>query len=228
MENRLEYIYEAASSLFINKGYARTQMKDIAREIGLSTGMIYIYFKGKKDILNFILKCTIDKGFMQQEFTYPIDESLFENLDDEIDQVLIESSARFYAPLKERRPGYSFAQMVSDAYDTISRYGTGCLVIEKNMDAVGKAGRSYQEYRKIFFDQVLEYVNFYIERGEVRPMKYTELSTRLIIETLAWWGMHVMNDVFQVQKNIPAEAAKEVCMDNLVSAYAKGNRFPED
>ena len=171
MENRLEYIYEAASSLFINKGYARTQMKDIASEIGLSTGMIYIYFKGKKDILNFILKCTIDKGFMQQEFTYPIDESLFENLDDEIDQVLIESSARFYAPLKERRPGYSFAQMVSDASDTISRYGTGSLVIEKKMDEAGKAGRSYQGYRKIFFDQVLEYVNFSIERGGVRPIQ---------------------------------------------------------
>lgn len=60
MENRLQTIYEAASSLFINKGYMRTQMKDIAKEIGLSTGMLYVYFKGKKDILDFILKCTID------------------------------------------------------------------------------------------------------------------------------------------------------------------------
>ncbi|MDF2987212.1 MAG: transcriptional regulator, partial [Eubacterium sp.] len=63
MENRMKLIFDAASYLFINKGYARTQIKDIAKEIGLSTGMLYVYFTGKRDILSFILKGTIDPAF---------------------------------------------------------------------------------------------------------------------------------------------------------------------
>jgi len=43
----MNLIFDAASQLFINKGYARAQMKDIAKEIGLSTGMLYVYFTGK-------------------------------------------------------------------------------------------------------------------------------------------------------------------------------------
>lgn len=150
MENRLQTIYEAASSLFINKGYMRTQMKDIAKEIGLSTGMLYVYFKGKKDILDFILKGTIDPDFIQQEFQYPIDERFFERLSEEIITVLNESHAKFSEPLSREADGYLFEQMISDAFDTIARYGTGCLVLEKNINDMGVLGDYYQRYRKSF------------------------------------------------------------------------------
>lgn len=221
MENRLQTIYEAASSLFINKGYMRTQMKDIAKEIGLSTGMLYVYFKGKKDILDFILKCTIDPDFIQREFEYPIDGRLFEGLSGEIMKVLNDSHMTFSGPLLREAKGYSFERMVSDAFDTIARYGTGCLVIEKNINDVGELGAFYQRYRKAFFSNILGYVNIYIRSGEMRAVKYPELTAQQMIETLAWWGMHVKNDAFEIQKNIPISVAKEICMDNILHAYKK-------
>lgn len=221
MENRLQIIYGAASSLFINRGYMRTQMKDIAKEIGLSTGMLYVYFKGKKDILDFILKCTITPDFIQQDFQYPIDEQLFEGLSNEIIAVLEESHAKFNKPLLNKANGYSFEQMISDAFDTISRYGTGCLVLEKNISDVGKLGDFYQKYRKEFFDDILRYVNIYLSNGEMRVVKYPELTAQQMIETLAWWGMHVQNDAFETQKHIPISVAKEICMDNILYAYKK-------
>ena len=221
MENRLQTIYEAASSLFINKGYMRTQMKDIAKEIGLSTGMLYVYFKGKKDILDFILKCTIDPEFIQQELQNPIDERFFERLSEEIITVLNESHAKFSQPLSREADGYLFEQMISDAFDTIARYGTGCLVLEKNINDMGVLGDYYQRYRKSFFDNILRYVKIYLHSGEMRAVKYPELTAQQIVETLAWWGMHVQNDAFETQKNIPVSVAKEICMDNLLYAYKK-------
>lgn len=221
MVNRLQTIYDAASSLFINKGYMRTQMKDIAKEIGLSTGMLYVYFKGKKDILDFILKCTIDPDFIQQEFQFPIDQRFFEGLSNEIIAVLNESHAKFSQPLTKKAKGYSFEQMISDAFDTIAQYGTGCLVLEKNINDVGELGGFYQKYRKEFFDNILRYVNIYLNKGEMRAVKYPELTSQQIIETIAWWGMHLQNDAFETQKNIPVSVAKEICMDNLLHAYKK-------
>lgn len=44
-------ILEAASNLFIKRGYEGTAMQDIARELGISRSALYYYFKNKEEIL---------------------------------------------------------------------------------------------------------------------------------------------------------------------------------
>ncbi len=218
MENRMRLIFDAASHLFINKGYARTQMKDIAKEISLSTGMLYVYFTGKRDILNFILKGTIDPAFITQEFELPISSELFDSLDNEIMNAFEENTKLFSSHLDDITK-YPLEQMLSDAFDVISKYGIGCLLIEKNPDDLRKLTAYYKEYRQKFYGQVLSYITQYMQKGTVRQVEHPHYITRLIIETLSWWGMHITNDAYEIQKDIPIEKAKAVCMDNLLHAY---------
>ncbi|MCB8815305.1 TetR/AcrR family transcriptional regulator [Desulfosporosinus shakirovi] len=214
----MELIFDAASHLFINKGYARTQMKDIAKEIGLSTGMLYVYFTGKRDILSFIMKGTIDPAFITQEFELPVCSEIFDSLDNEIMDAFERNTKAFSAHL-DNIADYPLEQMLSDAFDVISKYSIGCLVIEKNPDNLGKLTIHYKEYRRKFYDQVLSYITLYMRKGTFRKVEHPEYCTRLIIETLSWWGMHITNDAFEVQKDIPFEVSKSVCMDNLLHAY---------
>lgn len=218
MENRLKMICDASSDLFINKGFARSQIKDIAKKIGLSTGMLYVYFTSKRDILSLILKGTIDPLFIAQEFDFPINSGLFASLDDEIMEAFENNTKQFAAHLNDIAD-YPLEQMLSDAFDVISKYGVGCLLIEKNPDDLEKLAGYYKEYRQKFFDQVLSYVTLYMESKTFRNVEHPEYCTRLIIETLSWWGMHIMNDAFEIQKDIPLVVAKSVCMDNLLHAY---------
>lgn len=44
-------IVEAAFKVFSSKGYRDSTMDDIARELGVSKGAIYLYFKSKEDLL---------------------------------------------------------------------------------------------------------------------------------------------------------------------------------
>lgn len=220
MENRMRSIFDAASHLFINKGYARTQIKDIAKEIGLSTGMLYVYFTGKRDILNFILKGTIDQAFITQEFELPIRSELFDSLDNEIMNAFEENTKAFSSHL-DNITEYPLEQMLSDAFDVISKYGIGCLLIENNPDDLRKLTVYYKEYRKNFYGQVLSYITQYIQTGTFRRVEHPQYITRLIIETLSWWGMHITNDAYEIQKDIPIETAKAVCMDNLLHAYQR-------
>jgi len=44
-------ILEAASNLFIKRGYEGTTMQDIAQELGVSRSALYYYFKNKEEIL---------------------------------------------------------------------------------------------------------------------------------------------------------------------------------
>ncbi|WP_027628771.1 helix-turn-helix domain-containing protein [Ruminiclostridium cellobioparum] len=220
MENRMRSIFDAASHLFINKGYARTQIKDIAKEIGLSTGMLYVYFTGKRDILNFILKGTIDQAFITQEFELPIRSELFDSLDNEIINAFEENTKAFSSHL-DNITDYPLEQMLSDAFEVISKYGIGCLLIEKNPDDLRKLTAYYKEYRKKFYGQVLSYITQYMQTGTFRQVEHPQYITRLIIETLSWWGMHITNDAYEIQKDIPIETAKAVCMDNLLHAYQR-------
>ena len=63
-----------------------------------------------------------------------------------------------------------------------------------------------------------QYMAAFIERGTVRPLEHLELSTTLIIEILSWWAMDIRYTSFETQ-NIPLELSKELCLDNIISAY---------
>lgn len=220
MENRMNLIFDAASHLFINKGYARTQMKDIAKEIDLSTGMLYIYFSGKRELLSFLLKGTIEPAFITQELELPIRSELFVSLDSEIMEAFEQNTNAFSAHL-ENITNYPLEQMLSDAFDVISKYGIGCLLIEKNPEDLKKLSAYYKEYRQKFYNQVLSYITQYIQNGTFRQVELPQYVTHLIIETLSWWGMHITNDAYEIQKDISAETAKSICMDNLLYAYKR-------
>jgi AcrR family transcriptional regulator len=50
-EERTDQILDAASEVFVEKGFQKARMDDIAEKSGLSKGAIYWYFKSKDDIV---------------------------------------------------------------------------------------------------------------------------------------------------------------------------------
>jgi AcrR family transcriptional regulator len=57
VDDRREQIIDAAMRVFAQKGFARATNRDVAREAGITTGLIYYYFKSKEDLL----KATLEK-----------------------------------------------------------------------------------------------------------------------------------------------------------------------
>lgn len=60
VEERRGQIVRAAVKLFSEEGYYTTTIQQIAREAGVSTGLIYQYFRDKDDILFLSLKLVLD------------------------------------------------------------------------------------------------------------------------------------------------------------------------
>ena len=60
VEERREQIVKAATKLFSEQGYYVTTIQDIAREAGISVGLIYQYFKDKDDVLFLTLKLVLE------------------------------------------------------------------------------------------------------------------------------------------------------------------------
>ena len=60
IEERLGQIVRAAVKLFSEEGFYTTTIQQIAREAGVSTGLIYQYFKDKDDVLFLALKLVLE------------------------------------------------------------------------------------------------------------------------------------------------------------------------
>lgn len=78
-ENLKQDILLAAKSLFQNKGYQKTTMRNIALEVGISATTIYLYYKDKADIMHALHQ----EGFKilsQQFLTLKYVENPFERL----------------------------------------------------------------------------------------------------------------------------------------------------
>src|SRR5437016_12061887 len=56
VEDRREQIIEAAMRVFAQKGFTRATNKDIAREAGITPGLIYHYFESKEAVLKAIIE----------------------------------------------------------------------------------------------------------------------------------------------------------------------------
>jgi AcrR family transcriptional regulator len=49
-QKRTEEIYAAALRLFADYGFKKTTMEDVARELDITKGALYIYVEDKKDL----------------------------------------------------------------------------------------------------------------------------------------------------------------------------------
>lgn len=56
VEDRREQIIDAAVHVFARKGYSNATNKDIAREAGITPGLIYYYFESKESLLYAMLE----------------------------------------------------------------------------------------------------------------------------------------------------------------------------
>ena len=218
MQERIKTIADAATKLFLQQGYSKTQISHIAKAVGVSVGTIYLDFAGKKEIMRFILKCTIDPEFANRELERPITDEHFAGIENEILGMFDKIDTDFAKHLKNGASDYSLEALVSDAYDIMYQYAVGCLFIEKNAFDFPYLAEEYKKCRRKFLDTMGQYLRIFIEKGIVRPLEELDLVVTLIIEILSWWAMHRCYTSFELC-DISTELAKKVCIDNIVTAY---------
>src|SRR5260370_17586415 len=64
VEDRRDQIIDAAMRVFAQKGFIKATNKDIAREAGITPGLIYYYFESKEALLKAIIETRSPAKFM--------------------------------------------------------------------------------------------------------------------------------------------------------------------
>ncbi|TAJ98729.1 MAG: TetR/AcrR family transcriptional regulator [Candidatus Manganitrophaceae bacterium] len=66
-ERRRKELLQVSLRLFSENGYDATSIRDIAREAGVTEGLLYHYFKGKKDLLKTIVQESVCDGVVFEQ-----------------------------------------------------------------------------------------------------------------------------------------------------------------
>ncbi len=218
MENRIDTITKSATKLFIHKSYSKTQMKDIAKDIGLSTGMLYVYFSGKSDILFFIIKSVIYDGFSEGEFEYPIRIEHYEKVERDTINIIGDEAEHLFARIRGNE-NINLGELLLSLYDFISKYGTIFLLLEKNDEDLPKLFKYYNSYRNKLYNVIEDTISKQMQKGIFRELPYPKQATKLIVENISWWGMHSMHSVWDEESDSSNDQTKEACLDFILHAY---------
>lgn len=80
VEDRREQILDAAMQVFAQKGFSRATNKDIAREAGITPGLIYHYFDSKETLLRAVIETrsplALVHSLPQEVFDLPVEDFL--------------------------------------------------------------------------------------------------------------------------------------------------------
>lgn len=67
MQDRSDSILDAARSAFAEQGFENTSVAQIARRAGVSDGLLYRYFRNKRDLLNEVLRKFYERTMIDLE-----------------------------------------------------------------------------------------------------------------------------------------------------------------
>jgi AcrR family transcriptional regulator len=162
MQDRYDAILEAAKSAFSEKGYEATSIADIARIAQISDGLVYRYFRNKRELLYEVLKKFYERILLDLE-TQVFKHGLF--------------PARLEALMRRHLEVF-----VSDT--DLCR-----LFISEVRTASDYEGSPIQELNRLYTSVLIRIVKDAIKAGEARADVNPKLLRDVIfgaIEHLAW------------------------------------------
>lgn len=220
---RFADIVATATRLFIEHGYRRTRMLDVARELGITEPALYRYFEGKGALFDEVVRSTVGEG-SGPDPELPISNPAPESTIGFLRHVVSRESriASLEAALKaSSSPPDAVGELreiLQELLDNIERNRIGLKVLER-------AAPDWPELAALWFGhgraQVHANLASYLERRgtecRLRPLPHPRLSARLILEAIAYAGMHRHTDPFPTSGD--PDAVANATIDDLVHAY---------
>ena len=209
--DRLEQLIACAAKVFTVRGYRRTQMADVAREMQVSPGTLYNYVESKEALFHLV----IDRAFLEEPREPPSSFPILTPPPGATLQRLRERLARgaalpkLDAALTRQRVTDARAELegvVRELYSLIARNRHASALIERSaLELPELATLWFGELRRGVLVRLTHYLERRIERHHFRSVPDTATAARLILETVAWFAWHRHGDPFTTIDDTLAE-----------------------
>ncbi len=189
-------LIEAAIKVFMRVGYRRAQVADIAHEMGVAPGTVYLYVESKEALFDIALQRAFGRDPQIDPERLPVPAPSHQ-------QILSRIAAEF-SPLGLEKAGMGAAgesaieaeltELFSRLYDAIHLKHRGIGMIEASAHDWPELFELFYGVRRELIRELTEYLNIRIGQGLVRNVPDTRSAARLILETISWFAYHRTSD----------------------------------
>jgi AcrR family transcriptional regulator len=217
-------IIDAATKVFARTGYRLTQMADVAREMGVAPGTLYLYVESKEALFDLVvrhgLETKTDKP-LPEEVPVPTPEpgATLDYLNQVLDRegrwpLLTEALGRARAPDIARE----LEEILVELHDLMLRNRWGLRVLSRSaLDWPQLAMLFLGELRRRLLVDLTRYIELRVAAGQLREVPDAWRAAAFLNESLATWVLHRFGDPGYA--SLRDEPVKQTVIDALVHAY---------
>lgn len=219
--NRFEDLAQAGFRAFADKGFRRTQMLDVARELGVSAGSLYNYVASKEALFLVVLQRQSQDEPLQLPTELPVsapsqDEFLLEIRKALRRRVRMTALAEAVEAPCPQDCSQEFEAIVRSIYTNLSR-GRGLLMLlERSVTDWPELSAQYGGSTGRYLKGLQAYLTSRAAAGKLRVGPSPAASARLIAEVCAWFAMR---RPLAQRSGIDDETAEATVVDTLCRAF---------
>ncbi len=222
-EDRFDELVDAATEVFIARGYRLTQMSDIAEAVGVAKGTLYGYVESKEALFYLCLLHADRKAPLTHPAVLPVPTPRPGELAAGIKQRLADRSIpRALSEALEQDlaedPRSELEAIVRELYATLERFHRSIKLIDRSVDHPELGNLWQTAGREAPRAALVRYLDKRMQAGQLRQVANVRLAARMIIEVATTWAIHIKWD--RSPEDFDPDEARENAIDFLVHALA--------
>jgi AcrR family transcriptional regulator len=205
--------------VFAEKGYAATQMADVAAVMGMGAGSLYNYVEGKEGLFALCLERLMREGpfpdLALPLATPPLDVTL-KRLREHGERVL--ALPVLTAALERGQPTRADEELtavVTELYGLLSETRQAVDMIERSArDLPALASLFRDDWRAPLLGRLEAYLGSRMDQGVFRRAGDPRVAARFVVETVTWFARHRFHDPQACELD---EAATQATIVDLIA-----------
>jgi AcrR family transcriptional regulator len=195
-DGRFRELIEAATSVFLEQGYRRTQMADVASRAGVAKGTVYLYFESKDALFDAVLRHagTLDEPELPKTLPLPTPRK-GATLEMVRNRVADEAVLPVLALALERRRvteiGAEVEEIVRELYALFSRHRASIKLLDRcALEHPELAAVWFGTGREATVDLLRRYLEDRVRRRRLPAVQDAGVTARLVLEMVVLWAVH--------------------------------------
>ena len=223
--DRFARLIECATRVFIECGYRRAQMAEVATAMGVAKGTLYNYVESKEALFDLVARCADRQDFSAVASTFPVPApepgSTLLYVREQLVQT--QSMATLSAALKRKRVRDASAELeaiVTELYDLLARNRYGITLIDRSARDYPALATLWLEARSGLLTLLESYLKSRIASTSLQSVPDTKAAARFILEATTFWAVHRHWDLRP--DSVPESVARDTVVQFIVRALATG------
>jgi AcrR family transcriptional regulator len=194
--DRFQELVEVATQVFLEQGYRRTQMADVAARMGVAKGTVYLYVESKEALFDAVVRHADRRDSLELPPRLPVPTPPAGSTLEAVRKRVAESASlpRLMEALSRRRVADVRSELegvVRELYGLLADHRIGIKLLDRCAPDHPELAEAWYGAGRVGTMALLQrYLEDRIRRRRLRPVEDVAVTARIVLETAVFWAVH--------------------------------------